>query len=114
MASHWGREWGRTYTVMTSDDYPLIKRNNSVRIGGYAAKVNNENVFERDKHLYVPTEQTVLFLRAFSNTESLVLSGRNYLILHDKNLEPVVNTNQTEGKFREWLEDFKTQAVIKD
>lgn len=43
------------------------------------------------KQAILHTDQCVMFLRSFSETESLVLSGAGYFVVLDKNLEPVID-----------------------
>lgn len=69
----------------------------------------NTGFFVKKKPTTLYTNELVMFLKAFSPTESLVLLGQGYFIVPDKNLEPVVSAERAETVLISWLRKFEAE-----
>ncbi len=56
--------------------------------------------------------QLVMFLKPWTGTESLVLAGKEYWIVQDKNLEPVMNINNLPFSLKEWIEQYNQALSV--
>lgn len=72
---------------------------------------DNELSLERVESDLVEVGQVVMFLKTWRETESLVLAGREYWIVHDKNLEPIMDNGKIPEIWKAWLSQFMDASV---
>jgi hypothetical protein len=66
-----------------------------------------DNKFQRDKLVNLQVEEIVMFLKLWTENESLVLAKDRCYIVSDKNLEPVVSHKHLPEDVKIWIENFR-------